>query len=185
MCQSIAGSRKIQRPEHLCGDDTHIADVLIHAAEEAHNLFGEEPKELVLLYANVPIRRLGVVEDALRMLRETGCDAVVSVAPVGKYHPWWMLEAVPNGEGAFREYTCTEAPLSIYRRQDLPPLYVADGQVIVVKTEALLRSKDAKGGLYARFGNDVRILVEERGASIDIDDEYDLLVAEAMMKARQ
>ena len=74
-------------------------------------------------------------------------------------------------------------PNDVYRRQDLPPAYFPDGGVIALTRESLFTVEpDAP---HAFLGRDRRGIMSEIGSVIDIDDEIDMLVAEAIIKRRE
>jgi CMP-N-acetylneuraminic acid synthetase len=171
----------VERPEALAGDGARVDDAARHAVLEADGAgrFGR----VVLLYANVPVRPAGLIDEALGMLDETGCDSVQSYAPVGKHHPWWCASLGDAGEvSAFGGGVLNGG---VYRRQELPAAYVPDGGVIALTREALmLEVAGAGGGPHACFGRDRRGVVNEEGAVVDIDCEVDLALAEVVLSRR-
>src|ERR1041385_7681588 len=68
--------RWIQRPADLAHDDTPMIAVVQHALEA---LSGEPDDIIVLLQPTQPLRTPAHVEEAIRLLRETQADSVVSV----------------------------------------------------------------------------------------------------------
>jgi CMP-N-acetylneuraminic acid synthetase len=74
----------------------------------------------------------------------------------------------------------------VYRRQDLPPVYVPDGGVLVVTRRALFGGvAGAAPGPHAFLGADRRGVLNKEGDVVDIDSRIDVMVAEAMLLARQ
>ena len=64
------------------------------------------------------------------------------------------------------------------RRQDKPLLFARNGPaVLAVRTEVVTGAK-------ALYGADTRGLVMSRGDSFDIDDQFDLGIAELLMASR-
>ena len=134
------------------------------------------PQIVVMLYGNVPVRRGGMIDKCIEMLLETGCDSVQTIAPVGKMHPYWMFDLDPAGK------IQKHIPNTIFRRQDLPPLYSPTGAVYVIRTDVLLSSENSPDP-HAFLGTDRRGLVVAPEDSVDIDMERDLWVAEAVLRA--
>lgn len=125
------------RPDDLAGDDATIDDAARHAlqrAEREAKLPDDHP--IVLLYVNVPVRPPDLIDRAVRLLVETGCDSVQSFATVGKFHPWWMVRVGPDGRLA--PWEGDELFHGVYRRQNLPPAHVPDGGVIALTRRALM-----------------------------------------------
>lgn len=173
-----AGVHRIARPAHLATDTATVQDAAAHAVEESERLFATQFAQVVLLYANVPIRPMDLTDRAVRRLCATGCDSVQSVCEVGKHHPYWMKRlAGVDGEQlvAFRRN-------SVDRRQNLPPVYELDGGIIAVR-RSLLQS-----GLshpHAFLGEDRRAVVTQRGDVVDVDDCFDLAVAETILREQE
>ena len=71
-------------------------------------------------------------------------------------------------------------PNNIYRRQDLPPVYMLDGGVIAVTRQSLANVDPDNP--HAFLGSDHRAVVTPEGAVVDIDAATDLHVAEATLK---
>ena len=128
---------------------------------------GDGTPYIVILYGNVPIRPPGLIDQAVRKLRDTGCDSVQSMTPVGKHHPSWMQEI--DGD----RVTPLE-PNHPCRRQDLSPRYIPDGGVIAVTRDSLFSDPF--------LGSDRRAVITKPGEVVDIDNWVDHRVAEAILK---
>jgi len=168
-CAMDAGIAVVNRPAHLASD-TATVDAAVRDAVE---ISAPNAQLVVILYANVPVRPAGLIDRAISALLEHDADSVQSYAPVGKYHPWWMSHI--NEDGKVEPYD----DHGVYRRQDLPPLYVPDGGVIVVTREALFTVVQDQP--HAFLGTKRHAVTNPAGAVVDIDDSVDLRVAEAML----
>lgn len=167
------GVTVVRRLAELAGDAAPVDAPVRHALRE----IGSEHGVVVVLYANVPVRPAGLIDRAIGTLIETGADSVQSYAPVGKHHPNWMVRI--DGRGAVSPYAETKA----FRRQDLEPLFLPDGGVIVVRRAALEAAAPDEPASF--FGRDRRAIINEPGAVVDIDEPFDLLVAEQKLSTRQ
>jgi N-acylneuraminate cytidylyltransferase len=134
------------------------------------------PYAVVMLYGNVPIRANGMIDRCIEMLVESGADSVQTVAPVGKFHPYWMFDR--SEDGRIRKHV----PNDVFRRQELPPLYSPTGAVYVMKTSVLMGS-EGDHDPHEFLGKDRRGLVVDAEDSVDIDTAKDLYVAEAVLRA--
>jgi CMP-N,N'-diacetyllegionaminic acid synthase len=168
----------IERPAELAGDTARIDDVMRHCCKEII-IEGErnKPDYVVLLYANVPVRAEGVIDEAIERLMSSDADSIQTMTDVGKFHPDWLYQL--DGDRASK-YTDNR----IYRRQDLNPLYCIDGAVGAVKYEVLMGACGSEDP-HAFWGNDRRALLQEPHETIDIDTYRDLLVAEAALREKQ
>jgi N-acylneuraminate cytidylyltransferase len=185
------GAAVIERPADLAGDTATVDAAARHAVEalEAGRAKGLDRRvpvadddAVVILYGNVPVRPVGLIDRAVEMLRRTGCDSVQSYAPVGKYHPWWTAR-LDAGTGAVKPWEGDVLNHGTFRRQDLPPAYIPDGGVIAVTRRALFNQiPGAIPGPHQFFGVDRRGVLNREGAVVDIDNRIDLLVADALLR---
>ncbi|MBB6429804.1 acylneuraminate cytidylyltransferase family protein [Algisphaera agarilytica] len=166
------GVEVVTRPYEFAHDTATVDAAARHAVT---SIIGNH-EHIVILYGNVPVRPDDLTQRALDKLIETGCDSVQSVCPVGKHHPYWMKSLTGENDDVMEPYE----PNSVYRRQDLPPLYQLDGGVIAVTRESLFKIDPANP--HAFLGTDRRVVVTEPGEVIDIDEAKDLIVAEATLK---
>jgi N-acylneuraminate cytidylyltransferase len=165
----------IERPAELATDTAATDPVLRHAVREVTQSTDFWPDAVVMLYGNVPVRKGGMIDRCIEMLMETGCDSVQTIAPVGKMHPYWMFDR--EASGRIRKHVAND----VFRRQDLPALYVPTGAVYVMRTEVLMKAEGSKDP-HAFLGVDRRGLVVAPEDSVDIDTEKDLFVAEAVLR---
>ncbi len=183
-----AGVEAWPRPAPLATDTATVDDAARHAlrqSEEAIPLAGPLPDDhpIVILYANVPVRPAGLIDRALGLLVNSGCDSVQSFATVGKFHPWWMARV---GEDArLTPWEGDQLFGGIYRRQELPPAHIPDGGVIALTRRALtLQITGVAPGPHAFLGRDRRAVVTEPGEVIDIDTRADLRLADEALRER-
>lgn len=163
----------IDRPAGLADDRATVDAAARHAVLEYERAF-QPVTHVVLLYANIPFRDTGIIDASVDKLIETGADSVRSVAPVDKMHPDWMHRLDGDHMIQFR-------PNSIYRRQDLVPLFYHDGGVIAVTRESLFQIDEDNP--HAFFGLDRRGVVAARPA-IDVDTADDAQFAESMLEKK-
>jgi CMP-N,N'-diacetyllegionaminic acid synthase len=160
---AAAGAEVLRRPAGLGDDDVPMLDVIRHALEH----FG--PCDvLVLLQPTSPLRRPGQVDQAVRLLLESGADTVVSVVEVPhRYEPSSLME-LRDGRLLARSEPTT--------RQAKERLYARNGPAILALRPAALGD-----GLYT--GNVVGYVMQEQD-SLDIDTPHDLELAEALLAER-
>jgi len=179
------GAEVIARPADLASD---TATVDAAARSAVSTLEGDAPlparTPIVILYGNVPVRPAGLIDRALALLVERGCDSVQSYQPVGKNHPWWTARVGEDGRVAPWEGEVLNH--GVFRRQDLPPAFIPDGGVIAVTRAALfLEVPGVPPGPHAFFGKDRRGVENPEGSVVDIDSRTDLLVAEAVLREQR
>lgn len=182
-----ARAEVVERPAELASDAARVDDAARHAVEQLERT-GHGARDLgtpiVILYGNVPVRPRGLIDRAVRTLIETGADSVQSYSPVGKFHPWWTARLGPDG--AVRAWEGDVLNHGVFRRQDLPPAFIPDGGVLAVTRAALLlQVPGVAPGPHAFLGRDRRGVATGEGEVVDIDAPLDLVVADAVLRARR
>jgi CMP-N,N'-diacetyllegionaminic acid synthase len=173
----------IERPCELASDSATVDDAARHAVDALHDgANAVRPDFCVILYANVPVRPCDLTDRACERLVTTRADSVVSVAPVGKHHPWWTLR-VSDEDGTLAAWEGEKLFHNTYRRQMLPPAFVPDGGALALTTRALfLEVPNVTPGPHAFLGRDRRAVISPEGAVIDIDARIDAHVADAVLR---
>ncbi len=171
------GIEVIERPPELATDTATVDAAARHAVHAWESRHKKNARAVVLLYGNVPVRAEGVIDQALEHLEFSGASSVRTVAPVGKHHPDWLHRLDGDRLIQFRAN-------SIHRRQELEPLYYHDGAVVAVTRQALFDALRTPDDHHAFFGPDRRAIVQRPEDTVDVDDEYDLYLAEALLRAR-
>ena len=152
----------LRRPQELAGDDVPMLPVIRHA------LAAHPCDVLVLLQPTSPLRRAEHVDAAVRLLGESGADAVVSVVEVPhRYAPESLMEL---REGRLVARSEPDA------RQRKPTLYARNGPAVLA-----LRTASFGDELYA---GDVRGYVMDARDSVDVDSPFDLELAELLLLRR-
>jgi N-acylneuraminate cytidylyltransferase len=160
------------RPAELASDTATVDGAVRHAVMALES----RAPIVVILYGNVPVRPADLADRAVARLVETGADSVQSYYRVGKTHPYWMSSL--DDAGRVSQFVENR----IYRRQELPPLFMPDGGVIAVRRTSLFDVRE--GEPHAFFGRDRRGIETREGDVIDVDTALDRAVAEAALASR-
>jgi N-acylneuraminate cytidylyltransferase len=171
-----AGVAVVDRPADLAADTATVDSAARHAVEAWEQTNGRPVDAVVLLYGNIPVRADGVIDRAIEHLRTSGANSVRTVAPVGKHHPDWLHRLDGDRMAQYRVN-------SIYRRQDLTPLYYHDGAVVAVTRAALFGALRTPDDHQSFLGADRRAIVQRCEDAVDIDEPIDLYLAEAVLRA--
>lgn len=159
------------RPAELATDQASSYDVIRHALEYCRTAQGRKFDYVVLLEPTSPLREDDDVDRMLAALdqRADEFDAIVSVGEV-TLHPSIMKRRVGERLEPFWGDLAQTT-----RRQDNSPAYFPFGVAYIAKTHALL----AENTFYTRRCTSFLI---KRYQQYEIDDIYDLLCVEAVMK---
>ena len=173
VARALGPETPLLRPAHLAGDHTPMVDVLLDIVATLDRRERYRPDAVVLLQPTSPFRRAEHVDAAVELLEASGADSVVTVIAVPhQFSPSSLMRQegnrlAPVGDSSLR-----------LRRQDKPRLFARNGPAVAaVRTSVLVD----RGTLY---GPDTRGLIMSREDSIDIDDAFDLELAELLLAAR-
>lgn len=166
----------IDRPDHLATDSARIDDALRHCCLEVSREYGFLADIIVLLYANIPVRADNIVDRVVHKIIESGADSVQSMAPVGKFHPYWLYKLEKDRATVYIDN-------NVYRRQTLPPLYSIDGAAAAVTFKSLMDSAE-ESDPHAFWGTDRRAVLQETHDTVDIDSLRDFYLAEAILREK-
>ena len=73
---------------------------------------------------------------------------------------------------------------SIHRRQDLEPLFLHDGAIVISSRTAIELGRENRDDPHAFFGVDRRAVRTEPTDTVEVDSRRDLLLAEAVLRDR-
>lgn len=161
------------RPPELARDDTPTVPVLQHMVRTLAEA-GDAYDAVFVLQPTHPLRLASDIDGAITLLEQTGADSVISFTPVGDAHPARMKWIDEDGRVHDPEFG---EQFEGQRRQDLPPLLLREGSVYVTRTRVLMEQSSLKG-------SDCRAWTVPRERACNIDEPFDLWLAEQMMSAR-
>ncbi len=153
------------RPIELAADDSTDLEVFQHALRWLNDHEGQLPEICVHLRPTHPVRKPGLIDRAVRLLRERpALDSVRTVAPV-VHPPFKMWFRDPDGLlSPLKEVPGIAEPWNT-PRQELPRTYLQTANVDAVRTSVILE----RGSMT---GSRIYGLLEE--TSFDIDNEQEL-----------
>jgi CMP-N,N'-diacetyllegionaminic acid synthase len=165
------GVEVVRRPAALASDTATVDSAVRHAIDAVNS----SATSVVILYANVPLRPDDLIDRAVCELSASGADSVQSYSTVGKHHPYWMVTL--DEAHRVRQHVSN----TVYRRQDLPKLFLPDGGVIAVTRESLFTV--VEGQPHAFLGKDRRGIISPEGSVLDVDCTADFAMAQAMISS--
>ena len=166
----------VMRPDELAQEDTLILPVIQHIVRWLKNHEDYSPDLLLLLQPTSPLREARHIDEAIRLIEESGADCVVSVTPVPhQFNPVSVLSIV---DGILEPFLPGEGG-KIQRRQEKPPVYARNGPAIYLGRTENLMKPDAH--LYMGI---CRPYIMETQHSVDIDSYEDLAHAELILSTK-
>lgn len=154
------------RPPELAADDTAMLPVIEHAVA-ALGEKGWAPGIIVLLQPTSPLRRPSHIRAAVKELRSSGADSVVTVVELPRHLSPDYVMRVDDG----RLVPFLPEGARVTRRQDARPAFVRDGTVYAF----WLRTLAATHSIY---GRDCRPLIIPADESLTLDSQDDWIEAE-------
>jgi CMP-N,N'-diacetyllegionaminic acid synthase len=156
-----------QRPANLARDDTPGVEPVLHALRELPGF-----DAVLLLQPTSPLRATEDIDACLRFAETTNAPCLVSVCAAER-HPYWMYSIDEDN----RLLPFVEAK-QVTRRQDLPPVYAANGALYFARTDWLQQRRTFIASETMAY-----IMPNER--SIDLDTTLDWKMTELLLMDRQ
>ena len=159
-----SGVSVINRPVELASDTSTTFDAIKHTINNVNNY-----NYIVLLQPTSPLRTAQHIDEAIEILFERSADAVVSVCEVD-HSPLWS-NTLPNNDNMSN---FIRNDVLNKRSQDLEVYYRLNGAIYICDVNRLLQEERflLKENIFA--------YKMDKSVSIDIDEEIDLKIAQAL-----
>ena len=166
------------RPKELSGDNVLDFPVCEHAIKSLKKQEGFVPDIIVWLRPTSPLREAKHIDEAIEILMSKPAGDSVRSLCIAPKHPLKMWKVVSDRLTPFvpTEVTGIKEPYN-YPRQELPPAYVQNGAIDVVRTKTIIEKKSISGDVILPY-------IMEALYSINIDTELDFSFAELLMKEK-
>lgn len=166
------GADVIDRPADLATDSSAEWLAWQHLVRAIGDDWGADSGDILLSApATSPLRSALDLEAALDRLRSSNFDAVMSVTPAAR-NPYFNMVKF-GADGCVELVIPPETPL--FRRQDAPVVYDVTTVAYAVRARFIL-------GATGLFTGRVGAIVVPAERAVDIDTEYDIAVAEALLR---
>ena len=164
VCKSLGADVPFMRPEKFSTDSSLSIDVVIHALDTLE----EDFDSVMLLQPTSPFRSVSDIDNAIKLLSQV--DSVISVEDVGGRHPARMK--CIDDDGYLVDPLFAEG-LEHVPRQQLAAFFIRNGAIYLTHMEAI-RQRTFKGAKS-------KALIMPSSRSINIDTEFDLMIARALL----
>jgi N-acylneuraminate cytidylyltransferase/CMP-N,N'-diacetyllegionaminic acid synthase len=158
------------RPAALSEDNTSSTDVIEHAVDYLKKENGQEFDYIILLQPTSALRDAIEIDRSFKSMETIGCDALVSVTRMD-HPPQWSNVLPPD----LNMKNFLKDEIQNRRSQEFSNYYRLNGAIYIAKMEYFKRHKGF-------WGEDTHAFVMERNKSVDIDDAWDLKLAEFLIK---
>lgn len=155
----------IMRPVELTGDDITLDPVIFHALTESEKRHNVQYDIVMTMQATSPTLKKETVKDALKSFIDSEYDTLISA--VNDAHLSWGY----NKGKYFPQYR------ERVNRQYLPKSLKETGGFLITRRNCVSEK--------TRIGEKITVYEVSRKESIDIDNEYDWKVCEAILKSKK
>ena len=166
VARSYGAPTPFVRPADLAGDEVRNIDTVRHALEFMEDDTGRSYDLIVLLQPTSPIRSPAHIDEAVRLLWASPLETLASVkGPFQKRDP--ILKRIRNG--------VLEPYCQASGHDQREPMYVYNAAIYAVKRDYFLN--------HGKLVSDRQVpFVLDEFHSADIDNESDLIVADAYLR---
>lgn len=172
--KGCGGVFTVHRPPELAGDASPTIDAVLNALDRYESGTGEKPELIMLLQPTAPLRMASDIDAAIRLFESApaGTRSLISCYDATSIHPSIMYRLGSDGLG--ERIWAGEATL---RRQEFEKVFVRNGAIYLARREWVVAEK--------RLYDESPLLYEmPRERSINIDEETDLILAQALLAAK-
>lgn len=163
------GAEVLMRPSKLAQDQTPEIMAWRHVLEEKHDLFSQQGV-FISLPATSPFRAPSDIDSAVRKFFSADNDIVFTITP-SSASPYLSMVKI----NADDEIEVVIGGSKAYRRQDVPEVFDITGSIYVTSPDYIRNCERLVDGRLGYI-----VIPEER--SVDIDTEYDLYIADLMLR---
>lgn len=151
----------------LSGDFSKTEDVIVNTITNLKKI-GKEYDYFVLLQPTSPLRNFKHIQEAIDLILEENLNSVISVCEVD--HSLQICNTLKENKSMYKFISKNNNTL----RQDMQKHYRINGAIYIMKVNEYLKNKNF-------YGEKSKAYIMERKFSVDIDEEIDFLLAEAII----
>lgn len=157
------------RPKELATDDSIAIDTYLYTVEKLNLEYNKNIEEFVVLQPTSPLRKSVHINEAIQLFYNKEADSVLSFYE--NPHPTNWLKLIDEN-GYLTNY---EKKLELKNRQDYQKTYLPNGAILILKYALMKKYR-------TYYFEKTRPYLMDKNSSIDIDDAFELIVAELLLK---
>lgn len=165
------------RPAELATDNALAIHTIQHAVREMEMRKKMKYHYIIMLQPTSPLKTAEDIDQALQKLISENADGIISVVNVDNNHPMKMKVFTKPETNSGKLIDYATPPFENCPRQLLPPVYIVNGAIYATKRDVLMNKGTFQGDYCLGF-----IMPAQK--SINIDTEFDFLLAEYELKNR-
>lgn len=153
--------------------DTSSPWDVVREVLEKYSKLGKDFDTFILLQPTSPLRTSEDIKNAYKLFDEKKAISIVSVCEM-EHSPLQCNTLPPDLSMVGFE----SDEVKNLRRQEMPTYYRFNGAIYLSRVDNFIRT----GDIYER---ECYALIMDKKTSIDVDDEYDFIILEAIMKSKK
>ena len=163
---TLSGALVVLRPAHLATDTSQTELTMAHALDVITD--GDSYSHIVLLQPTAPIRRVGLVDQAIEKMMNDGSDSLVGVVESSPFI--WK----GSRSNARPEYDVAQRPMrQSFAASDLS--YRETGNIYITTVDTFRKSG-------CRVSSKTSLFVLNTAEGLDIDAEFDIDLADTLLR---
>lgn len=168
------GSVPFLRPEELARDTSPTIDVVKHTIKKYEDIHGITIDAIVLLQPTAPLRNPSDIDNAIKLFSESEAESLISCYETLHSHPNHLYEKFNES----RLVPLRDQDKVPHRRQEFEPVYLLNGAIYISTRELVFESNRLKEDNPLAY-------TMPRDRSVNIDEEFDLQLAEFLIEKRE
>jgi CMP-N,N'-diacetyllegionaminic acid synthase len=173
--RSFGATQLVERPPELASDTSGKVPAIVHAVRTVEAALGRTFTTVVDLDATSPLREVGDICGAVKLLEDNGIESVVT-ASESRRSPYFNL--IEKNSTSGQVGVAKPLPEGVLRRQDAPATFDMNASVYVWQRDALLSGERV-------FFPTTQIFEMPPERSLDIDSEFDFEIVRWLMEKEQ
>jgi len=161
------GIEIIRRPPELSTDYAPTESALLHVCDVLEKNDGFVPEVVLTLEPTSPLRSIETIKSCVEVFENTNSDSVMGVVELSHYPG-----VINKGRYKFLIKDSSR------RRQDRRAIYMESSTIYGTKLSFLRKTKSV-------IGETPYALVVKKNEAVDINDEWDFVIAELILKKNQ
>ncbi|MBW3589259.1 MAG: acylneuraminate cytidylyltransferase family protein [Actinobacteria bacterium] len=165
-----SGAHVLLRPLELSTDEASSESVVLHALDQLERENEYLPELTAFVQCTTPLTKSEDIDGTIKILLDEQADSAFTVSPFSGFV--WRQSEMGRWIGMNHRVTVRQ------RRQDREPEFLETGGVYVFKTKGFRQHKH-------RFFGTIAAYVVEPSQALEIDDSWQLVPAEALLRWRE
>jgi N-acylneuraminate cytidylyltransferase/CMP-N,N'-diacetyllegionaminic acid synthase len=174
IANKYGASAPFLRPEYLSSDVATTFDVLKHTINFYKNELNKEFDYIVLLEPTSPLRDFSDIDNAVERLIYSDASSIVGISKTEDQNPVFLVNK--DKDDFISGYVSKDMPS--LRRQDVKDIYFFDGSIYISELKSLLDRETF-------YHNNTIGFEMPKYKSLEVDDIYDFIMVEAIMKYKK